>query len=488
MTIGRCSTRTRRSTRGGDDYDANSRHNRLTPSCWHARQSVRVHPVGWRDTVKALLGVSAYEAPPPEAGPSIDDPEVIAARERIGGNIVPLPVTRTRWYLKDLEVAQVRADRGDLSLAGELYRSMRRDGTFSGLLNTRSSGLVRLPLKFSGHAEAVSMLKSRNGTRSVFNELCPPSELELLDQDGIMAGVGVGELVPVPGREYPILIRLPTEYLAYRWNESRWYYRSSVGYLPITPGDGRWVLHIPKGRMSPWQFGQWIPCGDAYINKSHAKLHRGNYGGKLANPARVIHAPHGATEGQRKGFLARIAAWGINSVFELPPGWDAKLLESKGEGHQVWKDDEESANRDFMMSLAGQVITSEGGKGFSNDEVARAIRADLIQTDGDELAHTINTQVLPSFLVHGWGEDALDEAVSVEWDTALPQHRLSEANAIVTVANAVKALREALAPYGRDVDVEELVTRFGLPTKTIAADERAERPALRLVERESEAA
>lgn len=441
--------------------------------------------MGLREAVAALLGVSAYQPPPPSAAPDIDDPAVVAARERQGGNLQPLPSTRLRWYLTDLENAQRAADGGRLAMAGQLYRAMRRDGTLSGLLNTRSSGLVRLPKKFSGHSEAVEALKSRNGTRSVFDELCPPSELELLDQDGIMLNVAVAELVPVPGRDYPVMIRLEPEFLEFQWNEARWYYRSVAGRLPITPGDGRWVLHIPKGRMSPWQFGQWIPCGDAFINKSHAKLHRGNYGGKLANPARAIHAPHGATEPQRRGFLTRVAAWGINSVFELPPGWDVKLLESKGEGHQVWLDDETSANRDFMMSLAGQLITSEGGKGFSNDEVARAIRADLIQTDGEELDHTITTQVLPSFLVNGWDEDALEEGVSVEWDTALAKDRATEANAMVTVANATKALDEALRAHGREVDIEELVTRFGLPVRKSDAGER---PALRLVEGESEAA
>lgn len=435
--------------------------------------------MGFRQAVAALLGVSAYQ-PNRGYGPDLDDQSIVEARERFGGNLQPLPSTRLRWYLTDLEAAQKSADGGRLTLAAQLYRAMRRDGTFSGLLTTRSSGLVRLPRKFSGHREAQAALKSRNGTRSVFDELVPASELELLVQDGIVLGVGVAELVPVPGRDYPILIRLEPEFLDFQWNECRWYYRSIGGRIPITPGDGRWVLHVPKGRMSPWQFGQWTACGEAFINKTHAKLHRGNYGGKLANPARVISAPHGATEAQRQGFLTRIAAWGINSVFELPPGWQASLLESKGEGHQVWEADEESANRDYMMALAGQVITSEGGKGFSNDEAAMAIRADLIQTDGDETAYTVNTQVLPSFLVQRWGEDALAEGIAVEWDTAQPKARQADATAMGTIAGAIKTMAEALAPYELQVDVDELVTRFGLPVK--AAETKSVEPMLRLVE------
>jgi hypothetical protein len=475
------------------------RHNPTWLSCWSRCQCVRVLDVGWKETIRQyaseLLGVSAYQPHRAKSpyGPDLDSPEVVRARENYGGNLAPLPVTRVRWYLRDLEEAQVTADAGYITSAAQLYRAMRRDGTFSGLLNTRSSGLIRLPKRFSGHAAACDALKSRNGTRSVFDELCPSSELELIDQDGVMLGVGIGELVPVPGREYPVLIRLEPEFLYYIWNTGRWFFRSSAGLLPITPGDGRWVLHVPKGRMSPWQFGQWIPCGQAFINKQHAQLHRGNYGGKLANPARVITAPVGASEEQRRGALAQLAAWGINSVFALPVGWQAALLESKGEGHQVWLNDEESSNRDYMLSLAGQVITSEGGKGFSNDKTALSIRADLIQTDGDELAQTVNTQVLPAFLLNGWGEDALSEGCALEWDTALPQHRQSEAAAMVTVSAAIVKLDQALAPHGKQIDVEELVTRFGLPTKpadpAAAAGEEAtdERPALRVVDDEAAA-
>lgn len=418
--------------------------------------------MGWRETVAALLGVSAYAAPA-SGLPSLDDDRVERLREALGGQLSPLPTTRTRWFLSDLESAQAAADAGDLSAAAQLYRAMRRDAAYAGLLATRTGGLVRLPRRFYGRPEIIDALQKRNGTRSVFDDMFPPSELRLLADDGVNLGVGVAELLPVEGRDFPKLVRLDPEWLRYRWNENRWYYLSVAGALPITPGDGRWVLHTPGGTVAPWQSGVWHACGNAFIDKTHARLHEANWEAKLANPARAAVAPMAATETQRQGFLQRLIAWGVNTVFELPPGWDVKLIESNGRGFESFVQTIERADREYMIALAGQVVTTDGGAGFANADIHKSIRADLIQGDGDGLAFTLNTQALPPWVVSRWGIEALEDGALVEWDVRPPSDMKAEAESYQATAKAIVDLGAALAPYGRDVDVDELASRGGVP-------------------------
>src|SRR6516162_10029096 len=131
-----------------------------------------------RNAVDALLGVSAYQRPP--VNTDIPEEVIERIREEMGGNIQPLPVTKLRWYLEDLEFCQTQADMGTMRLPAQLCRAMNRDGTIKGLLKTRTKGLIRLPKRFYGdesESGPAAALKARNGSRSVFDEMLPPSEL-----------------------------------------------------------------------------------------------------------------------------------------------------------------------------------------------------------------------------------------------------------------------------------------------------------------------
>lgn len=415
------------------------------------------------DALRALLAVSTYEQARPGVGP--DDEQLDRVRKAMGGNLSPLPQTRLRWYFADLERAAAAADGGDLSSAAQLYRAFRRDGVLSGLLSTCTDGLVRLPKRFYGDTAQIRELEPRNGSRSLFDEMAPPAELALLAADGRVLGVGVGELVPVQGRAFPVLRRLEPEFLRYRWLEGRWYFSSIAGLLPITPGDGRWVLHCPGGHMAPWQFGLWQALGRAWISKEHALLHRFNYSAKLANPARAAKAPAAATETQRAGFLANVIAWGVNTVFELPPGWEVDLIESNGRGYDVFRDEVETADNEFMVALAGQVVTTTGGAGFANADIHKSIRADIIQAIADGLAYTVNTQIIPPWALTTHDSTPLEERAIVEWDVAPPKERAAEAASLSQAAQAAKAWREELRAYGRRPAIEQVVSKFGVPVE-----------------------
>lgn len=421
--------------------------------------------------IAALLGISAYAALTPVMGNELNSPAVKATRARYGGALSPLPFTQTRWLHSDLESAELSADMGDLSQAARIMRSARKDGTVAGVLKARTGGLMRLPKKFRGDADMVAALEAgHESVRSVFDEMFPPTELANFEADGILLGVAIGELVEVEGRDFPVFVRLEPEFLRYRWHENRWYYVSIAGLIPITPGDGRWVLHTPGGRIAPWQNGLWRAVARAWLDKEHALLMKSNWEGKLANPARVAIAPQGASEIQKESWFRRVMAWGVNSVFGLTPGYDVKLLESNGRGYECFLKTIEASSKDIVIALTGSTVLVDGGTGFANADVHAAIRADLIKEDADQLAYTINTQGIPQWVIDRWGEEALERSALVEWDVTPPADRAAQATALTQAATAFTALQTALKPEGLAVDVTAFAHQFGLSLVKVKAE------------------
>lgn len=435
----------------------------------------------FRDLLSALLGISTF-APPTQPGPQLSDVATHEARKAYGGSLEAIPQIRLRWYPPDIERAQRLATTGDLTMVGQLNEFMKLDGVIRGLMDARTS-VVNFPKRFYGDQETgkeiVEVLQSKNASdRDTYDEMVPPAEARLMVGDEINCGVAIGEMVPVKGRDYPVLVRRFPQNLYYIWTQNQWYYRSIIGLIPITPGvpdasGNSWVLHIGGGRLAPWNNGLWNTLGRSYINKTQSLFARQSYEMKHSHPARVATAAIGATEEERQGMLSGLIRWALNAAFALPVGWDIKLIESNGQGIQIYDQSIKNYNEEIATALCGSSVMLQGTAGFSNMDVFRVVQTDLIRTTSDAWDHTVNTQILPPFIGRRWGVDALRNATRIETDVSAPKDRQVEATTLVTLGNAIKGLVESIqsaqlaagTPADKIItlDVEELLARFGVP-------------------------
>lgn len=427
--------------------------------------------------VNALRGISTF-SPPPIPGPQLSDEAVRSARKAMGGSLEPIPDIRLRWYPPDIERAQNEARTGNLLMIGQLCESMMLDGVIRGLLDARTS-VVCMPKRFrSPIKEITDTLESKiSSDRSVYNEMVPATEARLMVADGIKAGVAIGEMVPVVGRSFPVLVRRYPQNLFYMRTWNQWYYRSFAGLLPINPGepdaDGNcWVLHIPGGRLSPWNSGLWNTLGRSYINKMQTEFARQAYEFRHSQPGRFMTAAMGATQEERDGAFRFLIRWALNAASVLPPGWDVKLVESNGQGIKVYEASIANENMKIATALCGSAVMLQGTVGFSNVDVFRVVQKDLIETTADAWDHTVNTQILPCFVGQRWGVEALRDATTVETDSTAPKDQAAETTSMTSLATALKTLVESVALAQRAaevrepvaIDVLELLARFGIPT------------------------
>lgn len=386
--------------------------------------------------------------------------------EDAGRRQLPMaPITRTEWFQQDITTALIMADNGDLSLAGQLCRALRRDGVLSGLLSARVGGLVGLAKQFRGDPDVVAWWQGDGEDEGEFDRVFSSVELTLLAGDGVLLGVAIGEIIEDDfGCKH--FVRLDPEHLRYRKEEDRWYYQTAAGLTLVTPGDGRWILHMPGGYLNPWQQGLFAALARAYISKDHALNYRDSYNSKLANPARAAYSPSGSTEREREGFLENVIAWGVNTVFEMPPGWDVRIIESNGVGFQVFQDTADDADKEYSICISGQEPTTTGGQAFSNMDVHERVRGDIIKTDGVGLSKTMTTQGIRPLTLEQWGP----ARCRVTWDTKKPQDLTAFATSVTGMGTSLDTANKALAPEGLKLDAADYVKRFGVVVKRIDTD------------------
>ena len=83
------------------------------------------------------------------------------------------------------------------------------------------------------------------------------------------------------------------------------------------------------------------------------------------------------------------------------------MIESKGEGINVYTESIKTYNEEMATALCGSAVMLQGTAGFSNMDVFRVVQTDLIKSTSSGWDHTVNSQILPPFIGQRWGTEAL---------------------------------------------------------------------------------
>ena len=414
----------------------------------------------------------------------------VSARDEQRDGIREMQVhAQTRWDPAMRDRVLHAAEGGNLYQLAQFTDALRSDGLINGIMGTMTHGLLRMPVKFTGDPFLVEQLRGFDarydpngycvdeGYGGDFWRMCPEAELCAMVWDGIMAGVGVGELVPQPDDGPPILRALDLHWLRYDFDKDLWFYQSKRREYVVRPGDGRWVLFTPYGSRRPWIRGAWLSIALPFIAKQNAAFDRLRWQGQLADPLKVIQAADGAEEKHRSGLIEFVRTlWRRSPGLVSPPKYEPKLVESNGRGYEVYREAEDRADIDIQVGLAGQVVTTTGTTGFSSGSVWDNIRLDKIQAIAEALATTTHYQML-----RPWAHRYHGMAGRAPWarlDVRSPEQRRAEADALKAFAESVKAADEVYARRGRRLDIQAAVDDYGLsiPTEPLDASPVAAAP------------
>jgi phage gp29-like protein len=388
------------------------------------------------------------------------------------------------WTPERVESARDGADAGIMMELADLIETMCRDARISGVISTRTHGMLGLPLEFMGGADeartALGDMDQSETPNAQWWQMHDESEVAKLLKWGLMCGVGIAQRI-----ELPRLVGQPHRYKIETWsprwlsyyhygyengNAPEWRVLTQNGNESILPGDGQWIMFLPYGARRPWTEGLWTQLAFPWLLKHFSLEDRANFGEVLGSPVWVGTTAHGGTEKQRNTFLSQLRRLGKNGKIVLPQGWDLQLREAAGAGKtgDVFDNQIKQSNEEITIALAGQLVTTEGTTGFSAGNVQETIHQNLLRFDAIRIASCLREQSLEPWALWNYGTRAA--APFPKWNTEKPEDVTEVAEGMNKLGEAVTSLNQALQAGGIEVDANKLVEKFGVPIRTKKKD------------------
>lgn len=364
------------------------------------------------------------------------------------------------WYHSTVADALAKAACGSYDQIGAGISALMSDGSFVGISSARFNGLLTLPISFHGEADAAEFWGKN------FDRVFDRSELVKFVRNAFIAGVSLAEVVSTPfGYRF---VAHEVEHQSYESATDTWRFQSAEsGLVTVTPGDGRWVLFRPGGYVSPYKNGLFSALMTAYVCKLHARLYRDNYNDKLSHPRPIVHAPPGSTDEEDMEALEGIADWGPDAAAVLRPGWSASVLESNGNGTEVYASTIKHSDSEYSITLLGQTGTTEGSSGFSNLEVQDRVRRDLIASDAMALQRVLVEQVIQPLTLILFGHQDIDLIFKVKSSAEIK----AESEAIDKFSASVETANKTLSSAGVRVSLARFSETFAIETEPLPVQE-----------------
>lgn len=375
------------------------------------------------------------------------------------------PRVVTSWSPSAARTALVQLQRGDFSLAAALADAALGDDRVQAVIGTRVNGLLGLPLEFepaddSARAAEIATLLEEDWWR-----FAPEPELREWLSYALLVGACAAELVwDVSGRALPRLKVWHPSSLR-RSDTGQWSVRLANGKeLPITPGDGKWVLLSPYGQRRAGTHALIRALALPWLSKNFAVSDWNTYSEVHGRPTKVGRHPAAASEAEKTQFLTDLRGLASSAAVVVPEGWTLELLEAKVGSGEVFGKLIDWADKAIAVAVLGQNLTTdvEGGS-LAAARVHENVRQDLLDSDAETLSTTMREQVLVWWAEFNFA--ARDLAPWPDWDASPPADQAQEATAWKTRAEALQGLAALQAQVPLPIDWRAVADHLGVPLR-----------------------
>lgn len=376
--------------------------------------------------------------------------------------------------MADREDAILASYNGRLRELVDLGRMLiSEDGFQQGLLDTMAHGLVGMPLAFQGDPGMVAALTDSEGTPGEWGAMHTENEAAKILADGIVFNMGLGQYIfseadlarPIGAHRVPRLVWRDPRWLRRDPYTLQWYFMGKGGEVPITPGDGEWLLFQPYPDTDSWRHGPILYMTICAIFARDTLFDRQRVS-EVCAPTRIARATKPTDKKARAKMASDISKMAHDNQITLSHEWLYEIVTAAaGDYWKVCDTIITWARQMVEVGLTGNILSIEGPTGFSNADIYRRVTDSRRRFYANAWTRCLRDQGLTWWVRDNYGEGAVVRCPVPVYNVESPEDAIARAGALKAWGEGVKACAEGIGAAGVELDpayVLEVLQRAGI--------------------------
>lgn len=392
----------------------------------------------------------------------------------------------TEWAVDRIRVALREHEQGNFRLSAALADHIRRDDRVFATLENMIFGALGLNHRTEPNPAAKNQELAKELAKQVdawWFTCIPEATIAEALRWLLLMGFAIGELVQesVAGEWRP---KMKIHHLQHaRWCEAeQCFYLAVAGgkgtgddearEVKVTPGDGRWVL-LTLGGGRPWMNGAIRALAIPFVIRTYAKRDWARRTEVQGQGVRVAKVPLDYDTDRVRRFLRQISKLGDETSVVVPAGYDFEIQSIDSGSADVFAKLIAMCDTAITLVLLGQNLTTqiEGGS-YGAAQTHHRVLLDRIKALVEALATVCHDQIVVPWVRFNVAEAANDnEEIAADvapwprYDPTPPEDLQAKAQALLTLAQALTALRGMGVNIAPILDQYELTLVEGTSTK-----------------------
>ena len=406
---------------------------------------------------------------------------LVGASARTGLVYRDLPIIsiQNNWGVADVVGALATHTYGVFWASGQLVDSVIADPRVRATLDSRNSGLFGREKRFRPANDSRAAKEVLDAWIESFPYLESGGTFKQMGSYANLMGEWPAQIVWNENGKYlrPRLDPFHMRYTYYDWSVRKLIAITQDGSMPIFPGDGKWVLHAPRGQYRGWMWGSLRAVAEPWLLRHFAMRDMARFSEVHGMPFRKGKVPAAADQDARQLFQNQLANLGVESTMILPQGvdgvngYDVELVEAMSQSWQIFPGLVDRCDMDIVLAILMQNLTTEvTGGSFAATSSHMDIRQSGIEEDNEAWELTLHDQVARPFAYLNFGD--ADLAPWSGWDVSKVEDTNARATRFYSFGQSLQILRQGGIKFTDEAELTKFAkTSFDIDLPKFAITE-----------------